>query len=103
MDAGIHLAQHYGAEALRLFEGASVRPEIVRAERLLAWLQAREEALISLPEVYQFGPKAIRDKRTAVETVGILEDHGWLIRVEGGAILDGVRRQDVWRLWGRSE
>jgi hypothetical protein len=101
MDAGIYLAQHYGAEALRLFEGAVVRPEIVRAERLLAWLQGREEVLISLPDIYQLGPKSIRDKRTAAETVAVLEDHGWLTRVEGGAVLDGTRRQEVWRIWRR--
>src|SRR5829696_4922279 len=38
VDGGIDLAQHYAAEALRLFDAAAAKPEIVRAERLLQWL-----------------------------------------------------------------
>ncbi len=103
MEAGIHLAQHYADEALRLFDSGHVSPGIANAERLLGWLLAREEPLISLPDIYQLGPNAIRDKRTAQVVVGVLEDHGWLSRVDGGAIVRNVRRCDVWRVWGRPQ
>jgi hypothetical protein len=43
-------------------------------ERLGPW----KEEFVSLPDIYQKGPNAIRDKRTAVKVVAILEDHGWL-------------------------
>ena len=82
---------------------AGVRPEIARAERLLAWLQGTwPEALVSLPDIYQRGPSAIRDKKTAQEAVSILEDHGWLLRVEGGAEVGGARRQQVWLVVGKA-
>ena len=57
--------------------------------------------MVSLPDIYQFGPSAIRDKKSAAETVALLEDHAWLLRVAGGAMVRGTRRQDVWRIFGR--
>jgi hypothetical protein len=52
-------------------------------------------------DVYQRGLNAIGDKRTAARIVGILEDHGWLERVDGGAPVAGVMRRDVWSVRGR--
>jgi hypothetical protein len=102
MDAGIKLVQHYAAEALRLAGGARARPELLRAEELLEWLRTGwPAAIVSAPDVYQFGPNAIRDKAAATQAITILEDHGYLCRVEGGALVQGIRRRDVWRIWGR--
>ena len=56
------------------------------------------EAMISLPDVYRNGPRAIRDKATANRVVAILDDHGWLIRVEGGATVAGQHRRDAWKI-----
>ena len=39
MAAGIMLAQHYVAEALRMFEGSRIKSELILAQRLLGWLQ----------------------------------------------------------------
>jgi Protein of unknown function (DUF3987) len=101
MDAGIEIAQHYTGEALRLFHTASARPEIVRAEQLLNWLSQFEiGSAVSLPQIYQNGPPVIRDKKTAAEAVSVLEDHGWLIRIPGGAVINGDRRKEAWRLAG---
>jgi hypothetical protein len=104
VERGIDLAQHYAAEALRLFDLGASRPDLVRAERLLGWLTGIwTEPLVSLPDIYQLGPNAIRDKKSAAETVALLEEHGWLVRLPGGAIVRGTRRQDVWRIFGRHE
>ena len=102
VDAGIEVAQHYAMEALRLFDAGAANPEILDAEQLLAWLHTRPEDLISLPDAYQRGPNAIRDKASALRAITILGDHGHLERVEGGCLVNGVMRQDVWRLLGRS-
>ena len=102
IDAGIALAQHYAMEALRLFDAGSARPEILRAEQLLDWLNSRDGELISLPDVYQFGPNAFRDAKTALDAIYVLEDHGSLEAVEGGAIVNGINRHQVWRIVGRS-
>ena len=98
IDAGIKLAQHYALEALRLFDASSARPEILRAEQLLDWLMNWDGELISAPDVYQFGPSAIRDAKAAHEAIHLLEEHGCLEPVSGGAVLNGIRRGEVWRI-----
>jgi hypothetical protein len=96
---GIILAEHYSAEALRLFEAGQVDPDLVLAQKLLSWLRVTwTEANVSLPDIYQNGPNAIRDKTTASRLVSILADHGWLRRVEGGAEVNGHFRRDVWTI-----
>jgi hypothetical protein len=56
------------------------------------------EPAISLPDIYQRGPNAIRDKATATKLVGILVDHGWLHKIEGGAVIAGHHRRDAWKI-----
>ena len=96
---GIMLAQHYAAEALRLFEASQVSGDLILAQKLLAWLTGVwAEPAVSLPDVYRNGPRAIRDQATAGRIVSILEDHGWLSRIEGGAEVAGHQRRDAWRI-----
>lgn len=100
LEAGILLAEHYAAEARRLQDTGPSSPELDLAQRALEWL-AREwsgKPLISVPDLYTFGPGAVRDKSTAASTIGILEDHGWLVREDGPAKVNGTKRRDVWRL-----
>jgi hypothetical protein len=98
IDAGILLAQHYLSEWNRLHDAAATRPEIINAEKLLAWLATWEQEVVGLPEIYQRGPNAIRDQRTARDAVAVLEDHGWLERVDGGTKVTGTFRRDAWRI-----
>ena len=102
MAAGIMLAQHYVAEALRLFEASRVSDDLRLADKLLRWLLGPwSEDFVSLPNIYQKGPNAIRDKTTAARLVAILEDHGWLNRERSGAEIAGQYRRDAWRIMGR--
>jgi Protein of unknown function (DUF3987)/Primase C terminal 2 (PriCT-2)/RepB DNA-primase from phage plasmid len=102
MAAGIILAQHYVTEALRLFEASRVSDNLRLAQRLLQWLLVSwSEDFVSLPDIYQTGPNAIRDKTTAARLVAILEDHGWLIRERSGAKVAGQHRRDAWRIMRR--
>jgi hypothetical protein len=99
MAAGIELAQHYAAEALRLQGGSHVSAELRLAQRGLDWLLRQwSEAAISLPDLYQRGPGAIRDAATARKVVGLLEEHGWLVRIAEGAVIAGIRRREAWRI-----
>jgi hypothetical protein len=103
MQSGIVLAQHYAAEALRLFGASQIRTELRLAKSALDWLERTwGEQSISLPDLYQRGPNAIRDKSTASKVVQILEDHGWLLRIPEGAVINGSRRRDAWRIAGRT-
>jgi hypothetical protein len=102
MAAGITLARHYVAEALRLFEASRVSDDLQLAERLLKWLLGSwSEDFVSLPDIYQKGPNAIRDKATAAKLVTILEDHGWLNRERSGAQIAGQYRREAWQIIGR--
>jgi hypothetical protein len=97
--AGIALAEHYAAEALRLFGTARISAELRLAQRLLDWLlNVWPEKTISLPDIYQRSLNAIGDKASAERLVVILEDHGWLMRIPQGAVVAGQRRRDAWRI-----
>ena len=82
LQAAIVLADHYLGEALRLFEASEIDPDIQLAERLLLWLRSRisqiSRSQVALREVYQLGPRPIRDKATALRVLSILADHGWV-------------------------
>jgi Protein of unknown function (DUF3987) len=95
---GVTLAEHYATEALRIFEGSKIDPHLLLAQRLLNWLYQRPEEVISLPDIYQRSLNAIGDQATARALVATLADHGWLVPIEGGAVVAGQRRREVWRI-----
>ncbi len=100
MDAGIALARHYAAEALRLVGASRVSGDLHEAQRLLTWLHTNwKRPLVSLPDIYQRGPTSIRDKAHASRVVRALEEHGWLVRAPAGFV-DEVFRREVWRVVG---
>jgi hypothetical protein len=97
IEAGIALTEFYLAEALRLCDVALGDPELAVAEATLAWLQRYD--LVHLAHVYKCGPTAVRDAKTARRILTILEEHGWLSRIEGGADIDATHRREVWRVY----
>jgi Protein of unknown function (DUF3987) len=98
---GIKLAEHYAAEALRTAVEVKIDGDLVRAQRLLDWLHERwDEPAVCLTDIYQYGPSAIRDNATAKRLVGILEAHGWLTKIKGGAEIKGKKRREAWRIIG---
>jgi hypothetical protein len=98
MAAGIVLAQHYAAEALRLDGGCRISADLRLAQRVLDWLLRWRESAISLVDLYQRGPGAIRDSAAARKVVAALEEHGWLLRIREGAVIAGERRREAWRI-----
>ena len=99
MAAGVLLATHYATEAMRLFGASRVSSNLREAQQLLTWMQANwHEPLVSLPDVYQYGPNVIRDAQSARRAVITLADHGWLIPIPAGGVVDGTFRRDVWRI-----
>jgi hypothetical protein len=97
IEAGIALAQHYAAEAMRLFGASRVSADLNEAQHLLEWLMALPEPLVSLPDIYQYGPTAIREAARARRAVSVLFDHGWLIRAPAGEV-GGTYRREVWQI-----
>jgi len=99
MAAGAVLAQHYAAEALRLHGSSRIAADLRLAQQTLHWLlRLWNEPTVSLPDIYQRGPTAIRDAAAARKVAGILEDHGWLVRIVEGAVIAGAHRREAWRI-----
>ena len=96
VQAGIALMDYYLTEMLRIQETGACDPDLHLAERLLQW--ARGYEVIHLQLVYQFGPNAIREAETAKKLCRLLEAHGWLTPIEGGAVIEGSHRRNAWRV-----
>jgi hypothetical protein len=102
LEQGIALAEHYMAEALRLFEATQADAELVRAQALARWLTVQwDHAVVGLPDIYRLGPNSVRDLKTARRLVGVLESHGHLSRIEGGAQVGENYRREAWEIAGR--
>jgi len=96
IEAGMALTEFYLTETLRLGETAAEDADLVLAETTRVWLQQFER--VHLAQVYQSGPNALRDAKTARRILSIVEDHGWISRIEGGAELGGNHRREAWRV-----
>lgn len=100
LNGGIAIAQYYIGEALRLFHSASDDQELITAQKVFDWGMQQEGQMIALAELYRCGPNAVRDKKTATRMMDILEQHHRVLRIEGGAVVNGKPRREVWLLRG---
>jgi hypothetical protein len=105
LSRGIKLATWYLGEALRLAEVGHVSDEVRLGEALLTWLQESWPLktddggrLVSPPDVYSSGPHSIREKAVAQKALGVLSDHGWLVKLEGAHRVNGVMRREVYAM-----
>jgi hypothetical protein len=102
LERGILLAEHYASEALRIHGSARISPDIQAAAHLLAWLTNKwSEPVVSAVECYSRGPRAVRSKRQAEKLLAILEEHGWIMRLETSAVIKDKKRQQVWQIYGK--
>ncbi len=99
MASAIELAQYYLSEVVRLINGVKVSAEIAKAEKLRTWLSDRwEHDDITASEVVQYGPTQLRETKAARAAIAILEEHGWLLRLDTGLIIRGSARKAAWRI-----
>lgn len=84
MASACELMTWYLNEALRLSGLHRHPPALRNAVSLLAWLQAKGKEEISVREIMQFGPSAIRRKAEAEAALSRLEEHGWLAKLGEG-------------------
>ena len=97
MACGIELAQHYAGEMLRLVGNAGISAELRAAERLLEWWRERGGDR-HLTELYQFGPTSIRNAAAARDACRVLIEHGHIVALPAGTVLDGKPRREAWRV-----
>jgi hypothetical protein len=96
--AGVDLANHYAGEALRLHMAGGITPALAEARALLSWCQRQPGGLVSLPDIVTRGPNNIREVARARPLIAVLEQHRWLIEVQGGCEVAGRHRREVWRV-----
>lgn len=94
----IILARYYCSEAVRLTQSGSISPHLKDADDLRRWLQTQTGDLMSLRQIYQYGPKAIRNSKVARAAMGILADHYWVVAIDGGATVEGMHSREVWKI-----
>jgi hypothetical protein len=100
---GITLSRHYAAAALRLHGQSRLNDDLAKAKMLLEWARLNSDrGLVSLPDIVQTGPNRIRETPTARKLAEILVQHRQFVRVQGGAIVNGKERREVWRVAGVS-
>jgi len=96
-------AQEHEREASRALAGRSLLGshaslDFELAEKLLRWWVERGEPRLHLATIYQLGPYALRDSRTARRIVEILADRGHVRQLPDGTEVDGKARRDAWEL-----
>ena len=73
--------------------------DLLRAEIRKGKLKARKigrRTIVTSED--RLGPNPIRDRKTAEKIANILADHGWLVKAEGGAEINGEHRREAWRI-----
>jgi hypothetical protein len=100
---GTLLAEYFASEALRLFDAGTISQELRDAENLRAWLYEKwDKPYIPLRDIYQRGPNRIRNAKTAKHAAYVLEQHGWLHRIDEGMEIDGKSVKDIWLIHGKT-
>jgi hypothetical protein len=95
---GISLARYYATEALRVHEARCADPDIELAVRTLEWLHSTGKRQVALVNIYQSGPRVVRDAKTAKKAVKVLVEHGYLTPLPPGTEIDGHARRAAWEV-----
>ncbi len=80
MGNAVVVVDWYINETLRLQRAARTDPKLVRAQRLLDWLQANGPE-IEVRDLLRLGPASERTKTAADESLAVLKAHGWVREV----------------------
>ena len=108
MADAVELSQFYLSEIKRLAEAAVVSEEVRKADWLRLWLldswpdlaqrHDRDPNTIVPKDVVLFGPGALRETKIVKRFMVDLLEHGWLIELPKGCVVDGVPRQLAYQI-----
>lgn len=104
MGYGALLVQHYLAESLRLRSIAATHGILRLAQRVLDWLHRKWPQPAIYPAVIynDCTIRDVRERKTALSIIKILEEHGWLLRLTERVYINGVSRKEAWLIYGRT-
>lgn len=98
LSQAVKLARFYLSETLRLTAAGAIDPKLRQAETLRVWLQSCRSNTIALRDAYRTGPRAIRDAKSARDAMATLAEHGWVIPLEPGTVIDGQTHKEAWTI-----
>jgi hypothetical protein len=81
MEGAVALVDWYVCEGLRLKQAGRTDPKLLRAAKLLEWLQGQLGGMTGISAILTHGPNAPRTKAAAEEALVVLAAHGWTVEV----------------------
>jgi len=100
MENAIKIITWYLDEAVRLLDKAPLGDNQKLAEEVNDWLQnSWSDNFVSLPDLYQYGPKRVRSLAVARKTMDLLTIYGWVRKAPKGTEVRGKRRRDVYEVY----
>ncbi len=96
MAQAAQIALWYLAEAKRLTEDSGVSSEIVRAEKLLKWLQTNGERFVPLRKMAQY--VRLKDTSEVKAALKLLEEHGYVKAAPKGIMVNGAVCNTAWEV-----
>ena len=104
MGRATELAQYYLGEALRLIDAATVDKELKDADALWQWLKGFWPGWAVGPtDIAQNGPRCSRTTKATKRLMRVLQEHGYVREIEGGAKINGRRARTAWEIHGRRQ
>jgi len=108
MVGAIMLAQYYLGEAKRLCEAAEISAATDIANKLLHWLQdswpeiatklGRNPKTVLPADVTQRGPNSLRETKVVKRHLKTLQEHGWVVGLPPGSVVNGAPRKLAYRI-----
>ncbi|MHB8447380.1 MAG: YfjI family protein [Rudaea sp.] len=98
IERAAELALWHLNEAARLAGTAELSPEVRDAEELLNWCHKKAREYVCSTDALNGGPNRIRERSRFMQAMDELESAGWAHQVEGGKVLGGKHRRNVWRI-----
>ena len=99
MANAITLAKYYLSEAARLANAAVISEKMVQAEMLRKWLIEKKSDSHILPsDILRSGPNSLREGDKVKAAIAILLEYGWLVLLPRGTIVEGKKRNKVYKL-----
>lgn len=106
MEAAIALAEYYLSEGLRLIEVSAIDKETKDTLEIWGFVkrvfvehedEKKRRSVFYLKEIYDRGPRSIRDASVARKAIGVLVEHGFVRKLPKTRI-DGRVRSECWEI-----
>lgn len=98
IERGITLVNYYLSEILRIQGYLMINPELALAQKTLEHFWERGQSIVTLVDVYQKGPSAIRQAKKARDVMRLLQEHGWAEPCSQGIEIEGKKHREAWRI-----